>query len=233
MVYGIIFTLGIIGNGLVVLIVGYQKTVKLQRISTCSISLSPTSCSSSCCPFGQWTLSRRGTSVHVIYTVNLYSSVLILAFVSLDRYLKAAGEQSDLRRSMAACCHPDRTSPGVCPSPGCTGRKLLRLPLRGGQRGFQRVLSAHLPSGKRSDVDGRFPLPAHPGGLRPTRTGHPHLLLYHHLQSLLRSQGPGAEEEETSEEDGDPRRLLLRLLVALLPLHLCGHPWDAECHRVL
>ncbi|MEQ2174550.1 hypothetical protein GOODEAATRI_009021 [Goodea atripinnis] len=114
MVYGIIFTLGIIGNGLVVLIVGYQKTVKLRRIST-SISLSLTSCSSSRCSFGQWTLSRRGTS-----------------------------------EASFAC------------RPGCTGRKLLRLPLRGGQRGFQGVLSAHRPSGKRSDVDGGFLLPAHP-----------------------------------------------------------------------
>ncbi|KAK5616403.1 hypothetical protein CRENBAI_012209 [Crenichthys baileyi] len=44
---------------------------------------------------------------------------------------KAAGEQIDLRWSVATCGYPDRTRPGVCPSPGCTERKLLRLPLSG------------------------------------------------------------------------------------------------------
>lgn len=93
-VYGIIFILGIIGNGLVVVVMGYQKKVKNMtdkyrlHLSVADLLFVIT------LPF--WAVDAAKTwyfgsflcvSVHMIYTVNLYSSVLILAFISLDRYL--------------------------------------------------------------------------------------------------------------------------------------------------
>ncbi|XP_075965479.1 C-X-C chemokine receptor type 4b [Anarhichas minor] len=93
-VYGIIFILGIIGNGLVVVVMGYQKKVKTMtdkyrlHLSVADLLFVLT------LPF--WAVDAVKTwyfgqflcvSVHMIYTVNLYSSVLILAFISLDRYL--------------------------------------------------------------------------------------------------------------------------------------------------
>uniref|UniRef100_A0A8C6WQ19 Chemokine (C-X-C motif) receptor 4a n=1 Tax=Neogobius melanostomus TaxID=47308 RepID=A0A8C6WQ19_9GOBI len=93
-VYGIIAILGIIGNGLVVVVMGYQKKVKTMtdkyrlHLSVADLLFVLT------LPF--WAVDAARTwyfgsfmcvSVHVIYTVNLYSSVLILAFISLDRYL--------------------------------------------------------------------------------------------------------------------------------------------------
>ncbi|KAF0026328.1 hypothetical protein F2P81_021065 [Scophthalmus maximus] len=93
-VYGIIFILGIIGNGLVVVVMGYQKKVKTMtdkyrlHLSVADLLFVLT------LPF--WAVDAAQNwyfgsflcvSVHMIYTVNLYSSVLILAFISLDRYL--------------------------------------------------------------------------------------------------------------------------------------------------
>lgn len=93
-VYGIIFVLGVIGNGLVLFVVGYQKKVKTMtdkyrlHLSVADLMFVLT------LPF--WAVDAasnwyfRGflcVSVHLIYTINLYSSVLILAFISLDRYL--------------------------------------------------------------------------------------------------------------------------------------------------
>lgn len=93
-VYGIIFFLGIIGNGLVIVVMGYQQKVKTMtdkyrlHLSVADLLFVLT------LPF--WAVdaakdwyfgSFMCVSVHVIYTVNLYSSVLILAFISLDRYL--------------------------------------------------------------------------------------------------------------------------------------------------
>ncbi|XP_059198978.1 C-X-C chemokine receptor type 4b [Centropristis striata] len=103
-VYGIIFVLGIIGNGLVVVVMGYQKKVKTMtdkyrlHLSVADLLFVLT------LPF--WAVDAASSwyfgsflcvSVHVIYTVNLYSSVLILAFISLDRYLavvRATNSQS-------------------------------------------------------------------------------------------------------------------------------------------
>ncbi|XP_008401368.1 C-X-C chemokine receptor type 4 [Poecilia reticulata] len=93
-VYGIIFILGIVGNGLVIAVMGYQKKVKTMtdkyrvHLSVADLLFVLT------LPF--WAVDAAKTwyfggflcvSVHVIYTLNLYSSVLILAFISLDRYL--------------------------------------------------------------------------------------------------------------------------------------------------
>ncbi|XP_028993449.1 C-X-C chemokine receptor type 4b [Betta splendens] len=93
-VYGVIFILGIVGNGLVVVVMGYQKKVKTMtdkyrlHLSVADLLFVLT------LPF--WAVDAAKTwyfgnflcvSVHMIYTVNLYSSVLILAFISLDRYL--------------------------------------------------------------------------------------------------------------------------------------------------
>uniref|UniRef100_A0A3Q0SD85 C-X-C motif chemokine receptor 4 n=1 Tax=Amphilophus citrinellus TaxID=61819 RepID=A0A3Q0SD85_AMPCI len=93
-VYGVIAILGIIGNGLVVIVMGYQKKVKTMtdkyrlHLSIADLLFVLT------LPF--WAVdaaknwyfgSFACVSVHMIYTINLYSSVLILAFISLDRYL--------------------------------------------------------------------------------------------------------------------------------------------------
>lgn len=93
-VYGIIIFLGIIGNALVVYVVGFQKKVKNMtdkyrlHLSVADLLFVIT------LPF--WAVDAAKTwyfggalcvSVHMIYTLNLYSSVLILAFISLDRYL--------------------------------------------------------------------------------------------------------------------------------------------------
>ncbi|KAL0963746.1 hypothetical protein UPYG_G00310440 [Umbra pygmaea] len=103
-VYGIIFILGIVGNGLVVLVMGYQKKVKTMtdkyrlHLSVADLLLVLT------LPF--WAVDAAKswyfggflcTTVHVIYTINVYSSVLILAFISFDRYLavvRATNSQS-------------------------------------------------------------------------------------------------------------------------------------------
>ncbi|XP_061697326.1 C-X-C chemokine receptor type 4-like [Syngnathoides biaculeatus] len=93
-VYGIIIVLGIVGNGLVVIVMGYQKKVKTMtdkyrlHLSVADLLFVFT------LPF--WAVDAAKNwyfgsflcvFVHMIYTVNLYSSVLILAFISLDRYL--------------------------------------------------------------------------------------------------------------------------------------------------
>lgn len=93
-VYGIIFLLGIIGNGLVIAVVGCQKKVRNMtdkyrlHLSVADLLFVLT------LPF--WAVDAASNwyfgsflcvSVHMIYSVNLYSSVLILAFISLDRYL--------------------------------------------------------------------------------------------------------------------------------------------------
>lgn len=93
-VYGIIFVLGIVGNGLVIVVMGYQKkssnmTDKYRLHLSVADMLFVLSL-----PF--WAVDVASNwyfggflcvAVHMIYTVNLYSSVLILAFISLDRYL--------------------------------------------------------------------------------------------------------------------------------------------------
>lgn len=93
-VYGIIFVLGIIGNGLVIVVMGYQKKVKTMtdkyrlHLSVADLLFVLT------LPF--WAVDAASSwyfggflcvSVNMIYTINLYSSVFILAFISLDRYL--------------------------------------------------------------------------------------------------------------------------------------------------
>ncbi|KAI1898342.1 hypothetical protein AGOR_G00071340 [Albula goreensis] len=93
-VYGIFFVLGIVGNGLVVVVMGYQQKSRTMtdkyrlHLSVADLLFVLT------LPF--WAVDAVSSwyfggflcvAVHVIYTINLYSSVLILAFISLDRYL--------------------------------------------------------------------------------------------------------------------------------------------------
>ncbi|KAL4608995.1 C-X-C chemokine receptor type 4-like [Arapaima gigas] len=93
-IYGVIFVLGIVGNGLVILVMGYQKKSRTMtdkyrlHLSIADLLFVLT------LPF--WAVDAASSwhfggflcvGVHMIYTVNLYSSVLILAFISLDRYL--------------------------------------------------------------------------------------------------------------------------------------------------
>ncbi|XP_075687195.1 C-X-C chemokine receptor type 4 [Rhinoderma darwinii] len=93
-IYSFIFLLGIIGNGLVVLVMGYQKKSRTMtdkyrlHLSVADLLFVFT------LPFwsvdaaiGWYFKDFLCKAVHVIYTVNLYGSVLILAFISLDRYL--------------------------------------------------------------------------------------------------------------------------------------------------
>ncbi|RXM99293.1 C-X-C chemokine receptor type 4 [Acipenser ruthenus] len=93
-VYAIIFVMGIVGNGLVVIVMGYQKKSKTMtdkyrlHLSIADLLFVLT------LPF--WAVDAASSwyfggflckIVTSIYTINLYSSVLILAFISLDRYL--------------------------------------------------------------------------------------------------------------------------------------------------
>nr|3ODU_A Chain A, C-X-C chemokine receptor type 4, Lysozyme Chimera [synthetic construct]3ODU_B Chain B, C-X-C chemokine receptor type 4, Lysozyme Chimera [synthetic construct]3OE8_A Chain A, C-X-C chemokine receptor type 4, Lysozyme Chimera [synthetic construct]3OE8_B Chain B, C-X-C chemokine receptor type 4, Lysozyme Chimera [synthetic construct]3OE8_C Chain C, C-X-C chemokine receptor type 4, Lysozyme Chimera [synthetic construct] len=93
-IYSIIFLTGIVGNGLVILVMGYQKKLRSMtdkyrlHLSVADLLFVIT------LPF--WAVDAVANwyfgnflckAVHVIYTVNLYSSVWILAFISLDRYL--------------------------------------------------------------------------------------------------------------------------------------------------
>ncbi|XP_038819407.1 C-X-C chemokine receptor type 4-like [Salvelinus namaycush] len=95
-VYGFIFTLGITGNGLVVFVLGCQRKARLSLTDRYRLHLSAADLLFVLAlPFwavdaalGDWRFGAvTCVSVHVIYTVNLYGSVLILAFISLDRYL--------------------------------------------------------------------------------------------------------------------------------------------------
>ncbi|XP_012723816.2 C-X-C chemokine receptor type 4 [Fundulus heteroclitus] len=95
-VYALIFLLGITGNGLVVVVLGCQRRSKCSLTDWYRLHLSAADLLFVLAlPF--WAVDaaledwRFGAAtcigVHVIYTVNLYGSVLILAFISLDRYL--------------------------------------------------------------------------------------------------------------------------------------------------
>nr|AAB01981.1 chemokine receptor LCR1 [Rattus norvegicus] len=91
-IYFIIFLTGIVGNGLVILVMGYQKKLRsmtdkyrlhLSVADLLFVITLPFSDAMADWYFGKFLCK----AVHIIYTVNLYSSVLILAFISLDRYL--------------------------------------------------------------------------------------------------------------------------------------------------
>ena len=93
-VYGIIFFLGVVGNGLVVVVMGYQKKIKTMtdkyrlHLSVADLLLVLTLPVWAVDAASNWYFGKfLCVSVHVIYTLNVYSSVLILAFISLDRYL--------------------------------------------------------------------------------------------------------------------------------------------------
>ncbi|XP_072328316.1 C-X-C chemokine receptor type 4-like [Scyliorhinus torazame] len=92
-VYSLVFVLGVVGNGLVVVIMGYHGRIRTMtdkyrlHLSAADLLFVLT------LPF--WSIDAGHNwyfgdamckIVHIIYTVNLYSSVLILAFISLDRY---------------------------------------------------------------------------------------------------------------------------------------------------
>lgn len=93
-VYGVIFTLGLAGNGLVVVVMGCQRKSRTMtdryrlHLSVADLLFVLS------LPF--WAVDAASgwlfggfmcVLVHMVYTVNLYGSVLLLAFISLDRYL--------------------------------------------------------------------------------------------------------------------------------------------------
>lgn len=93
-VYFIIFLTGIVGNGLVILVMGYQKKLRSMtdkyrlHLSVADLLFVLTLPFWAVDAVANWYFGKfLCKAVHVIYTVNLYSSVLILAFISLDRYL--------------------------------------------------------------------------------------------------------------------------------------------------
>ncbi|KAF7709091.1 C-X-C chemokine receptor type 4b [Silurus meridionalis] len=93
-VYGIIFILGIVGNGLVVVVMGFQKKTKnltdkyRLHLSVADLLFVLTLPFWAVDAVSSWYFGKfMCVAVNMIYTVNLYSSVLILAFISLDRYL--------------------------------------------------------------------------------------------------------------------------------------------------
>ncbi|XP_004836175.1 C-X-C chemokine receptor type 4 [Heterocephalus glaber] len=93
-IYSIIFLTGIVGNGLVILVMGYQKKLRSMtdkyrlHLSVADLLFVITLPFWAVDAVANWYFGKfLCKAVHVIYTVNLYSSVLILAFISLDRYL--------------------------------------------------------------------------------------------------------------------------------------------------
>nr|ADR10240.1 C-X-C chemokine receptor type 4 protein [Epinephelus coioides]AYE89261.1 CXC chemokine receptor 4b [Epinephelus coioides] len=95
-VYALIFILGITGNGLVVIVLGCQRRSKCSLTDRYRLHLSAADLLFVLAlPFwavdaalADWRFGEvTCVGVNVIYTVNLYGSVLILAFISLDRYL--------------------------------------------------------------------------------------------------------------------------------------------------
>ncbi|XP_060923428.1 C-X-C chemokine receptor type 4-like [Limanda limanda] len=95
-VYALIFILGITGNGLVVVVLGCQRRSKCSLTDRYRLHLSAADLLFILVlPFwavdsalADWRFGEATCiGVHVIYTVNLYGSVLILACISLDRYL--------------------------------------------------------------------------------------------------------------------------------------------------
>ncbi|KAG7273492.1 hypothetical protein CRUP_015868 [Coryphaenoides rupestris] len=95
-VYGLIFLLGITGNGLVVMVLGCQRRSKCSLTDRYRLHLSAADLLfvlslpfwAADAALRDWRLGGAAcVAVHVVYTVNLYGSVLILAFISLDRYL--------------------------------------------------------------------------------------------------------------------------------------------------
>ncbi|MEQ2180153.1 hypothetical protein GOODEAATRI_032705, partial [Goodea atripinnis] len=194
------------GNGLVVLVVGYQKKKKVK-----------TKGSGRCRD-----VVLRRLPLHV-GACDLHGEpvqqVLILPFICLDRYLPVvrANDSRATRKLLASrviyievwlpaaiLTAPDLVFARVQDIQNVSSSSYLLVEDAVESAGSI-ALSAHLPAGKWCDVHGDFPLLAHPGGLHPTQTGHPRLQLYHHLQSLLRCHRPGAEEDKSTEEDGNPR----------------------------
>lgn len=93
-IFSIIFLTGIIGNGLVIVVMGYQKKLRSMtdkyrlHLSVADLLFVITLPFWSVDAVISWYFGNILCKVvHIIYTVNLYSSVLILAFISLDRYL--------------------------------------------------------------------------------------------------------------------------------------------------
>ncbi|NP_034041.2 C-X-C chemokine receptor type 4 isoform 1 [Mus musculus] len=93
-IYFIIFLTGIVGNGLVILVMGYQKKLRSMtdkyrlHLSVADLLFVITLPFWAVDAMADWYFGKfLCKAVHIIYTVNLYSSVLILAFISLDRYL--------------------------------------------------------------------------------------------------------------------------------------------------
>ncbi|XP_060113191.1 C-X-C chemokine receptor type 4 [Heteronotia binoei] len=93
-VFAIIFLMGIVGNGLVIVVMGYQKKLRSMtdkyrlHLSVADLLFVVTLPFWSVDAVISWYFGNALCKVvHIIYTINLYSSVLILAFISLDRYL--------------------------------------------------------------------------------------------------------------------------------------------------
>ncbi|XP_054825937.1 C-X-C chemokine receptor type 4 [Eublepharis macularius] len=93
-IFSIIFLMGIVGNGLVIIVMGYQKKLRSMtdkyrlHLSVADLLFVITLPFWSVDAVISWYFGNALCKVvHIIYTVNLYSSVLILAFISLDRYL--------------------------------------------------------------------------------------------------------------------------------------------------
>nr|XP_033803154.1 C-X-C chemokine receptor type 4-B-like isoform X2 [Geotrypetes seraphini] len=95
-VFSIIFVIGIVGNGLVVVVMGYQKKSRTMtdkyrlHLSVADLLFVFTLPFWSAEAAQGWHFKIPNVlckGINSVYTINLYSIVLILAFISLDRYL--------------------------------------------------------------------------------------------------------------------------------------------------
>lgn len=207
-IYSIIFLMGIIGNGLVIIVMGYQKKQRSMtdkyrlHLSVADLLFVIT------LPF--WSVDAAISwyfgnvlckAVHVIYTVNLYSSVLILAFISLDRYLAivhATNSQRPRKLLAEKVVYVGVWLPAL----------LLTVP---------DIIFADL-----------FQIPAYLGRTRLAWSNNSDLLLYYHIQAVTLQRPP---EAQSLEDHGYPHPCFLCLLAAILYWHQHRHLHAAGSHQ--
>ncbi|TNM98049.1 hypothetical protein fugu_014295 [Takifugu bimaculatus] len=232
-VYALIFIMGITGNGLVVLVLGCQRRSKCSLTDRYRLHLSAADLLFVLAlPF--WAVDaamadwRFGAAtcvgVHAIYTVNLYGSVLILAFISLDRYLavvRATDTNTGGLRQLLA--HRLVYAGAWLPAGLLAVPDLVFARTQEGGEGAM-LCQRFYPEENAPLWVAVFHLQLVLVGPGDPRAGAAGLLLRHCPQA---DPGPpgGSEAEATSSQDHHCfGSLLLPVLAALRSGHLCGRP---------
>lgn len=188
--------------------------------------------------------------VHVIYTVNLYGSVLILAFISLDRYLavvratdtNTGGLRQLLAHKLVYVGESQFTHllsvdlfsdsplnvvsllpPLRCMVARCSisSARFDICPNSGRRRRIHSV-PAILPRKQRPTLGGHLPHPAGSGGSGDSWPGSPGVLLRYRHQANPRSTGGPEAETAGGQDHHSFSALLLCVLAPIWSRHLCG-----------